>query len=223
MHIICENLTKIYRQGDECVTAVNACQLNIPHGQITVILGVSGSGKTTLLKLLGLQDTPTSGKILFDGTDITAQRESVRSKMRTRDIGFVHQNYNLIPLLSAEENILLPCCIDGRACDRTELLRLADLLQIRQKLHHFPSALSGGQQQRVAIARALINRPGLILADEPTGNLDRETKQTVMQLFRAIHQVYNPTIIIVTHDHSFAEIADQIYQMEDGQLFSLTI
>lgn len=218
MHIICEDLTKIYRQGnDEDVVAVNTCRLDIPPGRIVVLLGVSGSGKTTLLKMLGLLEQPTSGRILFDSVDVSTLSESERSKMRTRDIGFVHQNYNLIPLLSVEENIALSRYISGKSYDKAELTRLTDLLQISSKLHAFPAALSGGQQQRVAIARALINRPGLILADEPTGNLDYQTKQEIMQLFLQIHIEFQATVVIVTHDHSFTEIADQVYVMENGR------
>ena len=218
MHIICKDLTKIYRQGNDTdIIAVNACQLDISHGQIIVLLGVSGSGKTTLLKMLGLLEQPTSGSILFDSLDTATLTEAQRSRMRTQNIGFIPQDYRLIPLLSVEENIVLPRYIDGQSYDKQELLQLTDLLQISSKLHAFPTALSGGQQQRVAIARALINHPGLILADEPTGNLDQQTAKEIMQLFSTIHSAYQTTIIIVTHDHSFTEIADQVYVMEDGR------
>lgn len=219
MNITCENLTKLYRQGShDDVIAVNSCSLQIPQNHIVVLLGVSGSGKSTLLRLLGLQEYPTSGKILFDSVDVTSLRESERSKIRMRDIGFIHQNYNLIPLLSAEENIILPRYIAGKSYDKAELAQLTEMLQINHKLHNFPSSLSGGQQQRVAIARALINHPKLILADEPTGNLDHQTKQDVIQLFTKIREEYQATVVIVTHDRSFVDIADEVYVMQNGSL-----
>lgn len=217
MEIICEKLTKIYRQGDrEDVTAVNDCAWHLPTGSITVLLGVSGSGKSTLLRLLGLQEQPTSGRILFDGEDVTALDESAWARIRAHRIGFIHQNYRLIPMLSVEENILLPRRIIGQCCDEEELKKLAALLHIENKLANFPASLSGGQQQRVAIARALINHPPLILADEPTGNLDSGTKQAMIELFSKVHQLYSPTVVIVTHDHALTAIADQVYQMENG-------
>jgi len=219
MNIICENLTKIYRQGShDDVIAVNSCNFQIEQQQIVVILGVSGTGKSTLLRLLGLQEYPTSGKIRFDALDVTSLRESERSRMRTSEIGYVHQNYNLIPLMSAEENILLPRYIAGKSRDKSDLAKLSELLQIHHKLHYFPSSLSGGQQQRVAIARALINHPKLVLADEPTGNLDHMTKYDVIKLFSQIRDEYQATVVIVTHDQSFVDIADRVYMMENGSL-----
>lgn len=217
MHIICHNLTKTYQQGDDTnVIAVDNCQLDIPQGTLCVLLGVSGSGKTTLLKLLGLLEQPTSGQILFDSVDVTLYAESQRSKVRAQSIGFIYQNYNLISELSVEENILLPCYICGKAYSSTKLKKLMDFLQISHKRHCFPPSLSGGQQQRVAIARALIHEPGLILADEPTGNLDNRTKKEVMKLLLDVQKEYGTTMLVVTHDDSFTEIADRMYVMENG-------
>lgn len=217
MTITCENITHIYRQGkQEDVTALRNCQLHLPEHSVTVLLGISGSGKSTLLRLIGLQEYPTSGRILFDSVDVTRLSESERSRMRARDIGFIHQNYRLIPMLTVEENILLPGHITGKAHSDDDLRKLTRLLQIDRKLSYFPASLSGGQQQRVAIARALINRPQLILADEPTGNLDHATKQDMIRLFAQIHREYAPTLLIVTHDPAFAEIADCVCKMENG-------
>ena len=223
MDIICEHLTKTYRQGEHTeITPVNNCDWYLPTGSITVLLGVSGSGKSTLLRLLGLQERATSGRILFDGEDVTALGEAARSKIRANRIGFIHQNYRLIPMLSVEENILLPRRIIGQHCDDKELKELSTLLHIEDKLAHFPTSLSGGQQQRVAIARALINRPPLILADEPTGNLDSGTKQEIVELFFEAHRLYRPTVVIVTHDKSLTAIADAVYRMENGRPSRIT-
>lgn len=218
MNIKCLDVTKIYNPNTDRIVAVDCCNFEFVEGTINVVLGVSGSGKTTFLKLLGLLDTPTSGKILFDDKDLTLLSQTEKDQMRNKTIGFVYQNYNLIPLLTVEENILLPRYIGSKKYLKEELISLTTLLGIHQKLQHFPSDLSGGQQQRVAIARALINSPKLVLADEPTANLDYKTKQDVIKLFQKIHNEFSSTIIIATHDEAFIEIADNVFHIENGCL-----
>ncbi len=214
MNIRCESVGKIYRQGrSEEVVALSDCNFEIQEGKIAAILGISGAGKSTLLRLLGLREPTTTGRILLDGVDTSTRSERERARIRREEIGFVHQQYDLIPWLSVEENILLPCRIAGRPCEQEELHRLAILLQIERKLQEFPAVLSGGQQQRVAIARALIHRPRLLLCDEPTGNLDRSTRDEVIHLLTEIHRTYSTTMIIATHDRELAEIADLVYQI----------
>lgn len=211
-----EGLTKTYGSGATAVEALKPTDITIRQGEFIAIVGPSGSGKSTLLHLLGALDKPTSGKVILEGRDIYSTRENELAILRRRKFGFIFQFYNLIPVLSAEENILLPLLLDNKAVDREYIEGLIELLGLKERRNHLPNALSGGQQQRVAIARALANKPSIIFADEPTGNLDTKNGREVLDLLRLSIRNYHQTLIMITHDQQVALGADRIINIEDG-------
>jgi putative ABC transport system ATP-binding protein len=217
-----ELLSKRYGRGAAAVDAVRSVDLTINRGEFIAVVGPSGSGKSTLLHLLGGLDRPTGGKVFIEGKDIFSLNEKGLSIFRRRMIGFVFQFYNLVPVLNAEENILLPLKLDRTAADPDHLQRLISLLDIKDRLDHLPNQLSGGQQQRVAIARALAAKPALVLADEPTGNLDRRSGREVMDLLKHMALTFGQTLLVITHDPETAERAERIIEIEDGALVSDT-
>lgn len=210
-------LTKIY-SGAEDVVALDHVDFNLEKGELVAIIGASGSGKSTLLNLLGGVDTPTEGNIFIQGTDITTLNRDDMAIFRRRNIGLIYQFFNLIPNINVEKNILLPLLLDGRREDHKYFNEIINTLGIQDKLGRFPSQLSGGEQQRVAIARSLVTRPAILLADEPTGNLDRKNSDELMGLFQLIHQRFNATILIITHDESVALSCQRTFVMADGRL-----
>lgn len=211
-------LSKHYTDGDNIIKAVDNVTISIDKGESLAITGVSGCGKTTLLNLLGGIDKPTSGKVFVDNTDLSTLSETQRTIFRRRRIGFVFQSYNLIPVLNAWENIVLPIELDGRLVDKEYIKDLMDTLKIYDRKNHLPSALSGGQQQRVAIARALASNPAIVLADEPTGNLDSENGEEVLQLLKTSLQKYSSTLALITHDHDICNMANRVIKLKDGQI-----
>lgn len=211
-----KNLYKKYGEKDHSVHALRATNIGFKRGEFTAIIGPSGSGKSTLLHMLGGLDIPTGGDVYFNGQNLTQMKDDDLSKLRCRKFGFVFQSFNLIPMLSAKENILLPILLDNGEADQRYVNEVVKLLQLEGRLNHLPSAISGGQQQRVALARALANKPDIIFADEPTGNLDSKTSGEVLRLLRVIQKEYNQTLIMVTHDISIAEKADRIIEIIDG-------
>ncbi len=213
-----ENLTKIYGKGDTAVTALDHVSFTVEKGEFIAIIGPSGSGKSTLLHMLGGVDTPTSGKVYIDGTDIYDLNETKLAIFRRRQIGLIYQFYNLIPVLNVEENITLPLLLDDRAVKREELQELIATLGVGDRLEHLPNQLSGGQQQRVSIGRALVNNPAIVLADEPTGNLDSKNSEEIISLLKLYNQKYNQTLIIITHDEKIALQANRIISIEDGRI-----
>ena len=213
-----ENLTKVYGKGSAQVTALDNVNFEVPKGQFLAIVGPSGSGKSTLLHLLGGVDRPTSGRVLVDGADVYQMDENALAIFRRRQIGLIYQFYNLIPILNAKENLTLPLQLDGRKPDKDYFDKLVQALGLQERLSHLPAQLSGGQQQRVSIGRALIAKPAIVLADEPTGNLDSHNSQEIMALFRQFHREYHQTLIIITHDESIALQADRILSMQDGAI-----
>lgn len=215
--LVAQNLSKVY-PGSEPVVAVNQVNLSVEKGEHVAIVGASGSGKSTLLHLLGGVDRPTEGKVFIKGVDITALNETDLAVFRRRQIGIVYQFFNLIPNLTVEKNILLPLLLDGRRPDPGYLKEILDTLGIADKLHRFPQQLSGGEQQRVAIARSLVTRPALILADEPTGNLDRRNTEEITSLFRLVNQRFQTTLVLITHDDKVALSCDRVLAMVDGSL-----
>ena len=214
----CETLTKTYQSGGAPVHALQNVSLRFAQGSFTAVTGKSGSGKSTLLHMLSGLDRPTSGKIIYQNNDLAKYNDNQLSVLRRRRFGFVFQSYNLVRELTAQENILLPVMLDNRKPDINYINRLVDMLGIEDRLSHLPGALSGGQQQRVCIARALANKPAILFADEPTGNLDGKTGREVLTLMRTVSGELGITMILVTHDLGVAEQADRIIRLEDGQV-----
>lgn len=213
-----QNLTKTYGKGDVMVKALDDVSFSVPKGQFVAIVGPSGSGKSTLLHILGGVDTATSGHVFIEGTDISKLDENALAIFRRRQIGLIYQFYNLIPILNVEENITLPILLDGQSVNKKKLDLLVDSLGLKGRVKHLPSQLSGGQQQRVSIGRALMNNPALVLADEPTGNLDSKNSAEIVDLLRTINRENNQTVIIITHDDRIAMSADRIIAIEDGKI-----
>lgn len=213
-----ENLTKTYGSGENLVHAVDDGSFSVEKGEFVAIVGASGSGKSTLLHLIGGVDRPTSGKIFVDGNDISKMNDDKLAVFRRRQVGIVYQFYNLIPILTVEENITLPCDLDGRGVDRERLEMILDSFGLRARRKHLPNQLSGGQQQRTSIARALINNPSLVLADEPTGNLDSKSSEEVMSMLKMCNQSYGQTVIMITHNLDIAKQADRIITISDGKI-----
>ena len=213
-----QDLTKIYGSGDTQVRALDGVTLSVEKGCFLAVVGTSGSGKSTLLHMLGGLDRPTSGQVAVDGKVLSSLKDEALTIFRRRKIGFVFQNYNLVPVLNVYENIVLPLQLDGRKPDRDYLSRIIETLGLEQKLHSLPNNLSGGQQQRVAIARALAAKPAILLADEPTGNLDSRTSQDVMSLLKVTGVRFAQTIVMITHNEEIAQMADRIVRIEDGRI-----
>ncbi len=213
-----EHLSEIYGKGDTEVRALDDVSFTVPKGQFVAIIGPSGSGKSTLLHILGGVDTPTDGHVYVDGTDITTLDETALAIFRRRQIGLIYQFYNLIPILTVEENMTLPLLLDGKKVDRAHFDSLVQVLGLQHRLGHLPSELSGGQQQRVSIGRALMNNPAILLADEPTGNLDSKNSKEIVELLRQFNKALNQTVIIITHDERIALDADRVIAVEDGKI-----
>lgn len=213
-----EHLCKTYGDGENRVEALKDVSFSVEKGEFVAIMGPSGSGKSTLLHLLGGVDTPTSGKIFVEGQDISTKPPEALAIFRRRQVGLIYQFYNLIPVLNVEENITLPLLMDGRTPDPAYLAELLKLLKLENRKRHLPSQLSGGQQQRVAIGRALISNPALVLADEPTGNLDSQNSREIMELLKYSNQTYRQTLIVITHDRDVALQAQRILELRDGRL-----
>ncbi len=213
-----EGLKKYYGAGDTQVKALDGVDLAVERGEFVAIVGTSGSGKSTLLHMLGGLDRPTSGKVTVDGRDIFALKDEELTIFRRRKIGFVFQSYNLVPVLSVWENIVLPIQLDGRTVDEAFVREVVATLGLEKKLQNLPSQLSGGQQQRVAIARALATKPAILLADEPTGNLDSKTSQDVLGLMKVTSQKFGQTMVMITHNEEIAQLADRIVRIEDGRI-----
>ena len=215
------SISKTYGSGETSVRALKKVNFSVPKGEYVAIVGESGSGKSTLLNMIGALDHPTSGKLLIDGKDIFAMKESKLTVFRRRNIGFIFQAFNLIPELTVEQNIIFPVLLDYQKPDKKYLEELLEVLNLKERRNHLPSQLSGGQQQRVAIGRALISRPSLILADEPTGNLDTQNSSEVITLLKNASKRYAQTIIMITHSRSIAQTADRVLQVSDGVLTDL--
>ena len=213
-----ENLSKIYGSGEGEVRALDGVSFSVPKGQFLAIIGPSGSGKSTLLHILGGVDRPTSGKVFLEDQDVFAQDEDHLAIFRRRQVGLIYQFYNLIPVLNVTENITLPVLLDGRKVDQNRLDELIRELNLTGREKHLPNQLSGGQQQRVSIGRALMNAPALLLADEPTGNLDSQNSQEIVSLLKKANRQYGQTLIVITHDESIALQADRIISLEDGRI-----
>lgn len=213
-----QNLSKTYGSGETMVKALDNVSFSVDKGEFVAIVGPSGSGKSTLLHILGGVDTPTSGKVIIDKTDISKLDETALAIFRRRQIGLVYQFYNLIPILTVEENLTLPLLLDGRKPDKKQIVDMVERLGLSKRLTHLPNQLSGGQQQRVSIGRALINNPAIMLADEPTGNLDSENSKEIISLLRRFNKEFNQTVIIITHDERIALSADRVISIEDGKI-----
>lgn len=216
-----QSISKTYGNGEATVHALKDVSFSVPKGEFVAIVGESGSGKTTLLNMVGALDTPTSGKVFIDGKDTFAMEDSSLTIFRRRNIGFIFQSFNLIPELSVEQNIIFPVLLDYQQPDKKYLEELLTVLNLKERRNHLPNQLSGGQQQRVAIGRALITRPALILADEPTGNLDTQNSSEVIALLKEAAKKYEQTIIMITHNRSIAQTADRVLQVSDGVLSDL--
>lgn len=212
------DLIKIYGSGETSVHALDGVNFSVEKGKFVAIVGTSGSGKSTLLHMLGGLDRPTSGSVIVDGKDIFSLVDEALTIFRRRKIGFVFQNYNLVPVLNVYENIVLPIQLDGKQVDNAYIGSIIETLGLESKLQNLPNNLSGGQQQRVAIARALASKPAIILADEPTGNLDSKTSQDVLGLLKVSSQKYAQTIVMITHNEEIAQLADRIIRIEDGKI-----
>ena len=215
------NICKTYGRGDTAVKALRDVSFSVPKGEYVAIVGESGSGKSTLLNMIGALDTPTSGKVTIDGRDIFSMDERRLTVFRRRNIGFIFQAFNLVPELTVEQNIIFPMLLDYQKPDKTYLEELLAVLNLKERRNHLPSQLSGGQQQRAAIGRALFSRPSLILADEPTGNLDTQNSSEVIALLKEASRKYKQTIIMITHNRSIAQTADRVLQVSDGELTDL--
>ncbi len=215
-----ENLYKVYGKGENEVKAVDGVSFSVPKGQMVAIIGASGSGKSTLLHMIGAVDRPTSGKIYLDGQDVFQQNNRELAIFRRRRVGLIYQFYNLIPVLTAEENITLPIMMEGRKPDKEHLEKILDMLGLKERRDHLPSQMSGGQQQRVSIGRALFTSPQVILADEPTGNLDSKNSAEIMELLRRSNRELKQTTLIITHDEKIAEQCDRIIVLSDGKIIS---
>lgn len=213
-----KSISKTYGSGEAAVYALKNASFSVPKGEFIAIVGESGSGKSTLLNMIGALDTPTSGKVFIDGKDIFAMKDSGLTIFRRRNIGFIFQSFNLIPELTVEQNIIFPVLLDYQKPDKAYLEELLAVLNLKERRNHLPSQLSGGQQQRVAIGRALITRPALILADEPTGNLDTQNSHEVIALLKEAAKKYEQTIVMITHSRSISQTADRIIQVSDGVL-----
>jgi len=219
--LITKNLCKTYGKGETKVEALKDVSFSVSKGEFVAVVGPSGSGKSTLLNMLGALDTPTSGKVFLDGKDIFTMKEKELSVFRRRNIGFIFQAYNLVPELNVEENIALPLLLDYRKPDRQYIDELLNILGLTERKHHLPNQLSGGQQQRVAIGRALAARPAIILADEPTGNLDTKSSRDVINLMKLSVDRYRQTLMMITHNQNFASFADRVLNVEDGVVAEL--
>ena len=213
-----EHLTKTYGTGENAVHALDDVSFSVPRGQFLAIIGPSGSGKSTLLHILGGVDRPTSGHVYMNGEDVYSRSDTALAIFRRREVGLIYQFYNLIPVLNVVENITLPVLMDGRKVNDARLQALLDTLGLRGREKHLPNQLSGGQQQRVSIGRALINAPSVVLADEPTGNLDRKNSQEIVELLKYSNRQYGQTLIVITHDESIALQADRVLAIEDGHI-----
>ena len=213
-----KDLTKIYGSGENAVYALNGVNFSVEKGEFVAVVGTSGSGKSTLLHMLGGLDRPTSGSVTVDGKEIFSFKDEALTIFHRRKIGFVFQNYNLVPVLNVYENIVLPVQLDGKVPDAAYIDSIIETLGLESKLKNLPNNLSGGQQQRVAIARALASKPAIILADEPTGNLDSKTSQDVLGLLKVTSQKYAQTIVMITHNEEIAQLADRIIRIEDGKI-----
>lgn len=216
----CESIRKTYGKGTNQVTALNGIDLSVSKGQFVAIVGASGSGKSTLLHILGSVDQPTSGRVIIEGTDLSTLNQDQAAVFRRRKVGLVYQFYNLIPTLTARKNILMPLLLDRKKVDKDYFEQVITSLGIADKLEALPGQLSGGQQQRVAIARSLIYRPALLLADEPTGNLDRKNSREIIDMLKLSNRILNQTIILITHDEKVAMEANRIITIEDGRIIS---
>ncbi len=215
-----ENICKVYGKGETKVNALDNVSFSVQNGEFIAIVGASGSGKSTLLHILGGVDKPTSGKVFIDNTDIYSLNSDNLAIFRRRQIGLIYQFYNLIPILDVEENISLPVLLDGKEVDKERLNEIIKTLGLENRVKHLPNELSGGQQQRVSIGRSLINNPAIILADEPTGNLDSKNSKEIIELLKFSNKKYNQTLIIITHDMNIAKEADRIIKIEDGKISS---
>ena len=214
------SITKTYESGNLFINVLDDINLTIYPNEFVSIIGSSGSGKTTVLNVISGLENPDSGRVIINETDFTDFNDEERAKFRLKNIGFVFQNYNLIPVINVLENIILPAKLDGRKIDINEVTEIAKILEIEDKLYQMPNLLSGGQQQRIAIARTLYTKPAIVLADEPTGNLDSKTSANVIQLMKRMSQKFGQTMIVVTHDNKVAEAADRVIQIEDGKIVS---
>ena len=213
-----ENLTKVYGKGENEVRALDGVSFSVEKGEFIAVIGPSGSGKSTLLHILGGVDRPTSGRVLMDGKDVYAQNEEQLAIFRRRQVGLIYQFYNLIPALNVTENITLPVLMDGQKVNQNRLAELMTTLNLTGRENHLPNQLSGGQQQRVSIGRALMNAPAVVLADEPTGNLDSKSSREIVELLKVSNEKYGQTLIVITHDESIALQADRILSIEDGKI-----
>ena len=213
-----ENLTKVYGTGENEVRALDGVSFSVEKGAFVAVIGPSGSGKSTLLHILGGVDRPTGGKVLMDGKDVYAQNEEQLAIFRRRQVGLIYQFYNLIPVLNVTENITLPVLMDGQKINQNRLAELMTILKLTGRENHLPNQLSGGQQQRGSIGRALMNAPAVVLADEPTGNLDSRSSREIVELLKVSNEKYGQTLIVITHDESIALQADRILSIEDGKI-----
>ena len=216
--MIVEDLTKVYGTGENEVRALDGVSFSVEKGEFVAVIGPSGSGKSTLLHILGGVDRPTGGKVLMDGKDVYAQNEEQLAIFRRRQVGLIYQFYNLIPVLNVTENITLPVLMDGQKVNQNRLAELMTILKLTGRENHLPNQLSGGQQQRVSIGRALMNAPAVVLADEPTGNLDSKSSREIVELLKVSNEKYGQTLIVITHDESIALQADRILSIEDGKI-----